>query len=75
MLVSESRNEKNLQSGREDYHATKRIKLNLQRVENLKVEIEREKEAIHECLNQNLFSMAKSKIEHIEKLNQKIQSL
>lgn len=75
MLVSESRAEKNLQDAKADYQAKKLQGRNNQAIKYYQTKIEEEKEAIKDCLNQNFFSMAKSKIERIEEMTNKINSL
>lgn len=75
MLVSESRAEKNLQDAKADYQAKKMQERNNQAIKYYESKIEEEKEAIKDCLNQNFFSMAKSKIERIEEMINKINSL
>lgn len=72
MLVSESRTEKNLQEAKADYQAKKLQERNNQAIKYYVSKIEEEKEAIKDCLNQNFFSMAKSKIERIEEMTNKI---
>ena len=75
MLVSESRNEKNLQDAKADYQAQKLKEINEQKIQYLESKIRKEKEAIIDCLNQNFFSIAKSKIERIEEMTKQINSL
>ena len=75
MLLSESRTEKNLQDAKADYQAKKLQERNDRAIKYYESKIEEEKEAIKDCLNQNFFSMAKSKIERIEEMTNKINSL
>ena len=75
MLVSEARTEKNLQDAKADYQAKKLQDRNNQAIKYYQTKIEEEKEAIKDCLSQNFFSMAKSKIERIEEMTNKINSL
>lgn len=75
MLVSEARNEKNFQDAQADYQADKLRKRNEQSIEYYQLKIEEEKEAIKDCLEQNFFSMAKSKIDRIEEMRTKINTL
>ena len=48
---------------------------NNERILYLNGKIKEEKESIKDCLEQNFLSMAKTKIERIERLNEEIQSL
>jgi hypothetical protein len=75
MLVSESRNEKNWQDAKSDYQAKKINERNSQTSIYLQSQIEIEKIAICDCLSQNFFSMAKTKIERIQEMTNKINSL
>ena len=75
MTVSESRTEKNLQDAKADYQAKKLSERNEQMIIHLQSKIEEEKKSIIDCLSQNFFSMAKTKISGVEEMAIKINSL
>jgi hypothetical protein len=73
--VSDARTEKNLEDARSDYLAGKAQKTKDERIGYFLSKIEEEKEAIKDCIDQNFFSMAKSKLERIEEIKKKIFNL
>lgn len=75
MLVSGAREEKFTQDVKEQQSSNRQAKLNRERIEYLESKIEEEKESIKDCLDQNFFSMAKSKVERIESMRNQIQTI
>lgn len=75
VMLSDSRIEKNLQNGREEFVSNKKKQMNIERVSNLKVEIEREAAAAIDCIEHDFLSLAKTKIRRIEILKDKIRSI
>ena len=75
MTLSEARKEKNLQDEKDNYKAKKLIEKNAEIILYLESKIEKEKEAIKNCINLNLFSFAKAKIKRIEDMKRKISDL
>lgn len=73
--VADSRREKNLEDAKADYQAKVMREKDDQRIQWLTSKVEVEKEAIKDCINQNFFDMAKSKLERIEALNEEILTL
>ena len=75
MLVSEARNQKNLQDARADYQSEKLRERNEQIIKYYQSKIEEEKEAIKNCLDQNFFLMAKSRVHRIQEMIAKINHI
>ena len=78
MLASEARKEKIFQDTNADYQANKLKERNERQIKYYQSKIEEEKEAIKDCLSLNFFSIEKSKIERIERIEEmtnKINSL
>ena len=75
MTVAQIRIEKNIEEARKDYANVKKAKLNQRKINSILNSIEKEKESIIECLDQNFFSMAKSYLNRIEEMNIKIIEL
>lgn len=75
MKVSEAREEKNLQDAKAEYQSGSSLAKKKLKIKYFEYKIEEEKKAIKDCLDQNFFSMAKSKIERIEEMRNKINSL
>lgn len=75
IMLSEVREAKNLEDGRADYLAGKLEKQNIEKMRWLRAKIKEEKISVSKCMEQNFFSMAKSKIERIEKLQEELRGL
>ena len=72
MTISQARAEKNLQDAIDGYQAKKLQEKNEQMIEYFQSQIEQEKEAIIDCLEQNFISMAQHKIRRIIELKNAI---
>lgn len=72
MTISQAREEKNLQDAKKDYQAKKWQQKNEQMIKYFQSEIEQEKEAIIDCLEQNFIDMAQQRIKRILELKDAI---
>lgn len=75
IIFGVAREDKKFEDVLADHKAKKLQAKNQQRIDFLQSEIEKAKEDIIDCLEQNLFSFAKSKIKRIEKLKTEINLL
>ena len=73
--LSEARKEKNMEDVIADHLAQKEKKRNQELIEFFQSEIEEQKEAIIDCLDQNLFSFAQSRINLIKKFQERIHTI
>jgi hypothetical protein len=73
--VADAREEKNMQDVIADHLAQKENKKNQELIDLFKLKIEEEKEAIIDCLDQNLFSFAQSSINRINEFQDEIHTL
>jgi len=73
--VSDFRSERKFKDSLDDYNAKKNQKLKDEKICYLRKQIEEEKIAIIDCLDQNFISMAKSKIIRIGELLEEINNL
>ena len=74
-MVSEARQEKNFQNAKEDHQALKAQKLKDRRIKFLQSEIEKNKQAIIECMELDWFSAAANHVQRVQDLKVKIQKL
>ena len=73
--VAEAREEKNLQDAREDCQRGKEIKYTKQRIAHLAYEVEKEKQAAKECIDEGYISFAKNKLDRIQEMKAQIVEL
>jgi hypothetical protein len=73
--IADAREDKKFEDVLADHKAKKLKAKNQETINFLQSEIEKAKEDIIDCLEQNLFSFAKSKIERIEILKIQINSI
>ena len=73
--LSEARKEKNMEDVIADHLAQKEKKRNQELIEFFQSEIEEQKEAIIDCLDQNLFSFAQSCINRIKEFQERIHTI
>ena len=73
--VANARVEKNMEDVIADHLAQKEKKRNQELIEFFQSEIEEQKEAIIDCLDQNLFSFAQSRINLIKKFQERIHTI
>ena len=73
--VADAREEKNLQNAREDYEQQQKNKRREERRQGLLGQIEKEKERVKDAIDQNYFSLAKSALERIDEILNKISNL
>jgi len=74
-MLSDARNEKNFDDLLADQKAKVETERKTQRIKFLRSEIEKSKEAIIDCVNQNLFSFAKYHLERIYIMNYEIDEI
>ena len=73
--LSEARKEKNMEDVIADHLAQKEKKRNQELIDFFKSKIEEQKEAIINCLDQNLFSFAQSCINRIKEFQDEIDTI
>ena len=73
--VADARAEKNWEDARADYLATKEQKWKQQKIAYLEAKIQEEKAGVIDCLEQNMFSFAKAKLERIEEMRNSLMEL
>jgi len=73
--VAQTRTEKNLIDAKAD-HAAKELKeINQRRIENFEAIIKLEKESIKQCIDQDFFDMAQTKIARVKDITEQIIGL
>lgn len=73
--LADARDQKNFEDRLADYQAKKLQEKNQKIIEYYESEIQYEKDAVKICLDQNMFSFAKSALTRIEEYKSKIDSL